>query len=348
MYDVYIMMDVMSSCRDDDAKEAEERRQHTTSSPNISREFLDLSRYDIHVYSIMSSSIIAASTCSSAGIIQKSLKTSLRLTADVWSRDAGASFQLFPASVLRIVDHHLHASGIIPRIKQDTIQPRVYEHDWYCVSQSVRCFPEDNLIQLSLESSACSSHIWVERVGNSSLQLGNVITANEQVLATARRVFVRRSNDKSAPFLEVERERFLSEDCTLDETAIGGYLDEQHPLPLLQRLPPPEDIFKNADDRASSVVLKVTVGAQHANFGNHADHAFLAETAVHAMTIANIPVSDGDIAVNYMREAMVGHELECIVQGNAVYVVRSSGDNEEQHQEPVLVLIAKAANNSQH
>jgi hypothetical protein len=162
----------------------------------------------------------------------------------------------------------------------------------------------------------------------------------QQVLATARRVFVRRHHDNRAPFSEAEREHFLSRDCTFDETAIGGYLDEQrHPLPLLEKLRPPEDFLANV--HASSVLLKVRVGPQHANFGNHADHAFLAETAVHAMTIANIPVSDGEIAVNYLSEAMVGHELECIVQDNTVFVVRSSGD-EEQHPEPVLVLIAKA------
>jgi hypothetical protein len=261
--------------------------------------------------------------------VRKSLRTSLRITSDIWSRNEGG-VQLFPSSALQIVDHHLHASGIIPR-KVIYDSRRVYGHDWYCVSQSVTCFPLEDLIHKSLDECCSShSHVWVQSVGNSSLQLGSAITMDDQVLATARRVFIRKNNGRSAPFSDTERSRFW-EDCALDETI--AFLDHnaEHPLPLLERfgtvLP---------KQNPSELLLKVTVGPQHTNFGNHADHAFLAETAVHAMTLAKLPVES--VAINYMSEGMLGHELECIVHDDQVFVVRSVGDEGQQ----VLVLVARA------
>eukprot|EP00536_Pseudo-nitzschia_multiseries_P011001 jgi/Psemu1/307812/fgenesh1_kg.355_\ len=65
-------------------------------------------------------------------------------------------------------------------------------------------------------------------------------------------------------------------------------------------------------------VSRVEVGPQHVNFGNHADHAFLAETAFHALVNLDAAVaaaaaaerSDNDLSVQYLAEVFLGDVLE--------------------------------------
>jgi hypothetical protein len=179
----------------------------------------------------------------------------------------------------------------------------------------------------------------VSSVGNSSISFGNVITLDDHVLATARRVFVRKQIDgKSAPFSDTERYRFLK-DCSLDATSIVlSYLDqdnEQHRLPLLEKF----GTFLPNHIQSNKPLLKVTIGPMHSNFGNHADHAFLAETAVHALHLAKkLPVVPSSVAIQYVSEALVGHVLECILDEDRVFIVRTLANGTK-----VLVLVAKAA-----
>ena len=232
--------------------------------------------------------------------------------------------QLYPSSALRIVDHHLHASGIIERSGHGGSK-RFYEHDWFCVSQSVSCFPVDDLLVKSLDEEGSHSFIFVLGVGTSSIHFGNVITIDDQVLATTRRVFARKDSvsGKSLPFTEEERSRLL-EYQPPDIVSIG-----QYSLPMLERfgsfLP---------KTKIQEPILKVLVGPQHINFGNHADHAFLAETAIHAMTLAGKEVSS--VAINYISEASLGHTLECLVHDDTVFIVRTL-----RSKKRVLVLVAR-------
>lgn len=261
-------------------------------------------------------------------MIRKSLSTTLRMTNDIWLREGGAQ-QLHPASALRIVDHHLHASGIIEHAKGNTNSIRLYDHDWFCVNQAVICFSVDDLLLKSLDEQNSHSFIFVMGVGTSSIHFGNVITLNDgEVLATTRRVFCRKHvSGKSAPFSEEERVQFL-ESQPPDILTVG-----QHAMPQIHKfgsfLPTPKEGIEP--------VLIVKVGPQHVNFGNHADHAFLAETAVHALTLAKIDVAS--LAVNYVSEALLGHTLECFFHYDTLFITRTVANTKK-----VVVMVARTAN----
>ncbi|CAJ1946305.1 unnamed protein product [Cylindrotheca closterium] len=255
-------------------------------------------------------------------MIRKSISTTLRLTADIWLREGGVQ-QLYPASALRIVDHHLHASGIIEHSKESL--DRLYDHDWFCVSQAVTCFDVEDLLVKSLDDQDFASHsfIFVMGVGSSSIQFGNVITLNDEVLATTRRIFCRKEpSGKSAPFTDEEKSRFL----------------ESQPPELLYSMPEVEKFgsFLPGSEENLTPVLTVNVGPQHVNMGNHADHAFLVETAIHAMSLADKDISS--VAVNYVSEAKLGHTLECLFHSDTLYITRTLSTGRK-----VLVMVARSA-----
>jgi hypothetical protein len=262
-----------------------------------------------------------------AKMILKSLNTTLRMTNDIWLREGGAQ-QLHPASALRIVDHHLHASGIIEHAVDNPNPIRLYEHDWFCVNQAVNCFSVDDLLLKSLDEHNSHSFIFVMGVGTSSIHFGNVITLKDEVLATTRRVFCRKHvSGKTAPFSEEERVQFL-ESQPPDVLTVG-----QQAMPQIHKfgsfLPTPKEGIEP--------VLTVKVGPQHVNFGNHADHAFLAETAVHALTLEKIDVAS--LAVNYVSEALLGHTLECFLHYDTLFITRTLANTKK-----VLVLVARTSN----
>lgn len=91
--------------------------------------------------------------------------------------------------------------------------------------------------------------------------------------------------------------------------------------------------------REPILVLTVRVGPQHVNFGNHADHAFLAETAFHAMTMNAGPVTT--LTIQYMSEVFLGNTLEvfaCFEDDTIVMMTTNDGNNSRN-----VVLIAKGS-----
>lgn len=168
----------------------------------------------------------------------RSLSTTIRATQDVWTEgDAGL---LFSTAAMRLWDHHLHTSNILPR----AFVGGIYEHDWLCTYQSVTCFPQEALIELILEDgSNAESHVWVNRVGESTLYLSQMVTLYDQVLATGVRVLTRKSGDLNVPFTDVERYHFEQE-CASDQIILDFQLrvaekypgDQLHPSPTASEL----------------------------------------------------------------------------------------------------------------
>ena len=261
------------------------------------------------------------------------------------------------------MDHHLHASGIIPHTKagHGGTSSSTQEHDWLCASQSVTCYPYANLLRdacwigsgaKSKRDSLFQSHVWVTKVGNSSLQLGSMITVDtgdedmRQLLpvATARRVFVRksRSDGTVSPFLDHERVRFEMEGSA--DTSIQDILDQ--PLHTDNGsgriLPQWMDRLSNVRPNSTEPPhMAVRVGPQHINSGRHADHAFLAETAFQVFcealgqggAEANLPF---EMKLTYVSEAMLGDTLECFVGNDGRVYLERSGSS-DRSRETVLV-----------
>ena len=118
--------------------------------------------------------------------------------------------QILPSIALRIADHHLHASGIIPHTIIDSKDDsRLYKHDWFCVSQAVDCYPVDRLAHKSMEDARSS--LFVMKVGSSSIHFGNTLTMKDELLATTIRVFCRKNTPSGMldRFSKEERDRFL-------------------------------------------------------------------------------------------------------------------------------------------
>jgi len=252
-------------------------------------------------------------------MIRTTRSTTLRMTGDIWHRNGRQ--QLLPSSAFQIADHHLHASGLIEHTGED--EGRLYKHDWFCVSQAADCFPVDGLLQKAMEN--VHSNIFVLQVGTSSIQFGNTLTLNSELLATTRRVFCRKKDTTGTldPFTKEEKTRFLEFCPTPSEPK----------LPELERyaILPTATITSGA----TSSILSVRVGPQHINFGNHADHAFLAEVAHHALSLVH-KERDG-LTINYISETFIGDTLECFFYENTIYVTRMA----EENGESMLVLIAK-------
>jgi hypothetical protein len=141
----------------------------------------------------------------------RTLPATVRATQDIWTEeDTG---QLFPTAAMRLWDHHLHTGGLLPR----AFVGGIYEHDWVCTYHSIACFPHEALIELILEDgSNAESHVWVERVGPSTLYLSQMLTLYDEVLATSVRMLSRKAKGVPVPFTEVERYHFENE-CAADQ-----------------------------------------------------------------------------------------------------------------------------------
>ena len=239
-------------------------------------------------------------------VMNKALKTTIRISSDIWHKRCGQKL-LLPSSALRIADHHLHASAMLA-FEDDT--------DWFCVSQAVRCFPVDMLHEKSVEDA--QSSLCVTKIGTSSIHLGNSLMLKDETLATTQRVFCRVSTpaSASAAFTEQERKKFLEFHHSADT------------FPQLERFEAKLPDSKNS-------VLSVKVGPQHINFANHVDHAFLAETAHHALYLMN---KDSDnMVINYFGQPFLGDSLQCFAQGDKIYITRTDDDTGES----TLIVIAK-------
>ena len=257
--------------------------------------------------------------------VRRSLRMTLRITGDVWCERQS----LYPHVALQLADHHLHASGIIPRViapastgRGDADSSgRFYEHDWACVSQSSRCFRVDGLLSRSL--SGVTSTTYVEKVGGSSLQLASSICIDDEgrdggpdLLSTTRRVFCRLGlGGGPAPFDDDERERLLRLGRPDEDPAD---VDESL-MPELVRFGPSAELLEEAAEAGTDPLLSVKVGPANVNFGDHGDHSFLASTAHHALVLCGAG-RDG-IAINYRSETFMGDVLDCFAAGEGVVVV---------------------------
>jgi hypothetical protein len=270
------------------------------------------------------------------------LAVTLRITSDI----CGRRNIVHPSSALRLIDHHLQASGIIPAqegfLKETTDRP--YAHDWLCVGQAVTCFPMKPIFRRSFQMhQEVHSHTWVlPTIGKSSIRFASVITMGSIPLVTACRVFARRDgvSGGSASFTKEEQERFLEHYSVDDATAAKNWNLASHPLAPVERL---TGVYAPANDETP--VLRVRVGPTNVNFGNHADHAFLAETAAHALSIGGGADNDNDndhdegplkLAVQYVSEAMFGDTLDCFVDGTKAFVFSI-----QENGQRVLVLQAE-------
>lgn len=246
------------------------------------------------------------------------------MSADIWHSGSGSGGGgkelLLPSSALRIADHLLHASGLLSWENSNTNN----KHDWFCVSQAVKCFPVDRLHEKSAQDA--NSSLVVTNVGTSSLNFGNTLTLNDETVAAVHRVFCRvfPSTNKSAAFDEIERNAFSEFQPSTDISSS---------FPKVERFDGvlPETL---RDSRSVSSVLSVKVGPQHINFANHVDHAFIAEIAHHALYLIN--KESEHLAVNYLGQPHLGDVLECFDYDDKIYITRT-----ETSGEKTLVAIAK-------
>ena len=295
--------------------------------------------------------------------------TTIRATSDILQKQ-----QISPAAALRICDHHLHSSGIIPQVfSHNCGTTRIYEHDWFCVSQAVQCYahavsptesdsspsshPSTLLQKVVNGANPCYCDVWVDSdsIGKSSIQFGGLISIGQDVLAAVRRVFVRMKTPdttmedssgkpRSAPFSDQEKQRFrenfgfdalgiIENYKVSDEKKLRDLVPVKRPelnsVGLKTRINELESLSSlSPADGENSFVTRVTVGPQNINFGNHADHAFLAETAFHALTVSTNGPCDY-ISVQYISEVFWGDVLESYahrhdeggVGGNSVILV---------------------------
>ena len=235
------------------------------------------------------------------------LRTTIRISSDIWHRRCGQEL-LLPSSALRIADHHLHSSGML------TFDD---DNDWFCVSQAVRCFPVDRLHKKAVDDA--QSSLYVTNVGTTSIHLGTSLMLKDETLATTRRVFCRVSSSASASaaFTDQERNKFLEFHPTVDIS-----------FPQLERFE-----AKLPDSKKS--ILSVKAGPQHINFANHVDHAFLAETAHHALHLIN--KESENLVINYLGQPSLGDTLQCFAHDDKIYMTRTDDDTGES----TLVAIAK-------
>jgi hypothetical protein len=246
--------------------------------------------------------------------------TTIRISADIWHRGKEGIELLLPSSALRIADHLLHASGLLSWENSNTNN----KHDWFCVTQAVKCFPVDRMHEKSAQDA--NSSLVVTNVGTSSLNFGNTLTLNDETVAAVHRVFCRvfPSTNKSAAFDENERNAFSEFQPSTDISSS---------FPKVERFDGvlPETL---RDSRSVSSVLSVKAGPQHINFANHVDHAFIAEIAHHALYLIN--KESEHLAVNYLGQPHLGDVLECFDYDDKIYITRT-----ETSGEKTLVAIAK-------
>jgi len=261
--------------------------------------------------------------------------TSLRISSDL-----DGKYLVRHAAALRIMDHTLHISGIIGKAPN-------YTHNWLCITNAVTVFPREHFLQESfLYCDDIRSLIWVASVGTgSSVTFGHAITMKDSIcLATASRVFVRYDpkTNKAAPFTEEERGIFVQNHSRLGRTPDKCLsIDfEKYILPEAKRLEaaPLQNQFREQS------ILTVRIGPQHVNFANHVDHAFLLETASHALFLRdtmihakNEGLAPTTLVVNYKSSAELNQYLHCFTYDNKAIIYSSVDERNCSKKDPVLV-----------
>ena len=102
---------------------------------------------------------------------------------------------------------------------------------------------------------------------------------------------------------------------------------------------------------AGKEVLTVQVGPQHMNHGDHVDHAFLADTASHALYLADpssgtyllTNADQSTLSIQYLAAGYLGQELNCRVtkdmSGNDIASIWGCLNDDERNMQ--LIALAK-------
>ena len=259
------------------------------------------------------------------GMTTTILPASVRISSDL----AMGSQCLRNAAALRIVDNHLHTTNILPRTYREPTE-LASTMDKYCVGQAVTTFLQPSLLDLlhnPENQQKVRSHVWLAKVGNgSSLTFGSAVTLQNITLAMCSRVWVRVDATTKRPIKITEDERVSKQFCIGEDWE--GKVRFGHAIPEINQI----SLFRDSNNNqrvdkqqldmvAGKEVLTVQVGPQHMNHGEHVDHAFLADTASHALYLAH-PSSRIDLLTNsdqstlsmqYLAAGYLGQELNCRV-----------------------------------
>mmetsp|Transcript_6103 Transcript_6103/g.9349 ORF Transcript_6103/g.9349 Transcript_6103/m.9349 type:complete len:306 (+) Transcript_6103:284-1201(+) len=238
---------------------------------------------------------------------------SVRISSDL----AIKSQCLRHSAALRIVDNHLHTTHLLPRPHEN---PMV---DIFCVGQTVTTYRDELLLDRlhdPQQQSKIQSHVWLAKVGEgASLTFGGAVTmADTDIpLALCSRVFLRVDAQTHRPIRITDSERkskfVIEKDCDGTER-FGRSIPEVSPISWDSTTSPAQ---------AGDEMLRVQVGPQHINHGDHVDHAFLADTACHALFLSNKPKSGMDLLtranqstlrVQYIAQGYLGETLTCYVK----------------------------------
>lgn len=167
---------------------------------------------------------------------------------------------------------------------------------------------------------ATKSHVWVARAGQgSSITFGGAVTLNDLVLTTCSRVFVRVDLESGRPMRVTEEESSSIFAVDSDWNGVGRF---GRSIPRVDQINTGDDILSgSARSLAGDEVLSVSVGPQHINHGDHVDHAFLAETASHALFLGcpsnlayGTDAESSTLLVQYLAPGRLGQELRCHVK----------------------------------
>jgi len=240
------------------------------------------------------------------------MPTAVRISSDLAPPD---SRSLRHGAALRIADHHLHVSPLLPSVASMAENGM----DAYCVGQAATC-PRHSSDLLS-ESYAVSaetapeSHLWVSksRAGSSAVTFGSAVTLNGRCLAACARTFVRvdvgagggagrngeggggRSASTPAPIPVTEEEHsglYRPHDDADGSGRFGVAVPEISRINVaaLGTTTTTTMTSEGEGDKLASShppygaeVLRVDVGPHHLNHFGHVDHAFLAEAGAHAL-----------------------------------------------------------------
>jgi hypothetical protein len=93
-------------------------------------------------------------------------------------------------------------------------------------------------------------------------------------------------------------------------------------------------------------VLDFPIGPQAMNFGNHVDHAALAEVLSHAFFLAGQePPSPSTLYVQYVSPGTLGQTLECYLdhEGSTIcaFGKQSTREDPSDESKPQLVVMGK-------
>ena len=310
-------------------------------------------------------------------LTNSSLTASVRISSDL---EIGSCF-LRHSSALRILDNHLHTTNLLPRpAVSNSISSSSKTIDIYCIGQAVTCYRQPSLLdelhkfsnqdQTNNNKSGATTHIWVADVGSSAITFGGAITFAGMTLATSSRIFIRvdvSSGGIPRPIKITDNER--STMYTIHRGEENDIVQFGHAIPKMKKMSlldedgddennnDPNKVICRSPLTAGEEVLSVMVGPQHINHGNHVDHAFLADTAFHALFLGGrgspdcggdelleMPIDQSTLRVQYMNPGKIGQELRCHVKDGKIASVWGRDtvrDTDDTENDDTLLLLAE-------